>query len=179
MADIRFVTDGWTDGHAILICHPKFLRGHKKSERSVCLLVSPFFMMYWYMKFQNTKLCGPYQTLQMTWWTLKVQVFSPVVPQWSFKVMRQTMWWLVHVYYYWYFISSLYECKIWPMFNPYLGEASLRMATQLMHIVNCLEIVLELSQLEFGDSQLTSWESFNKRRKPILYKTSKSWARTN
>ena len=31
IAETRFVTDGRTDG-AILICHPKFLRGHKKTK---------------------------------------------------------------------------------------------------------------------------------------------------
>ena len=35
-AETRFVTAGWTDGRtdgAILICLPKFLRGHKKKVK--------------------------------------------------------------------------------------------------------------------------------------------------
>ena len=50
IAETRFVTDGRTDGRtdrrtdgAILICHPKFLRGHKKSAVSV--LMRTYFLL--------------------------------------------------------------------------------------------------------------------------------------
>ena len=39
IAETRFVTDGRTDG-AILICHPKFLRGHKKKEKKTVTTIS-------------------------------------------------------------------------------------------------------------------------------------------